>query len=217
VIALFFVSASSAPSASPPCPALAPGVRSEERVPLAQVASSLGTAENAVGVLVVRRADGRVKHLRGKGALALYPGDECRTEPGSRALIRLADGTLLAMNDETTFTVLTREESGTRIARVIRLALGEIWMRIAGSGPMEIQTPAATAAIKGTEFNLRVLPDGKSILTVVEGTVTLRNEWCSPCSVAKSGQSVTERGRPCAQPVPVDPASVIPWITGVVR
>jgi hypothetical protein len=47
--------------------------------------------------------------------------------------------------------------------------------------------------------------------------VVFRNEWCSPCSVAKVAQSVGEPGRPCAQPVPVNPAAVISWITDVIR
>jgi ferric-dicitrate binding protein FerR (iron transport regulator) len=218
-LGLVLSSGTSAPAAgaSPPCPALAPDARDERPVRLAQAATAVGTAENAVGTLIVKRADGRVEELRGRGALPLYPGDECRTERGSRAVIRLADGTLLAMNEQTRFTIRTREERGGGLARVFKLALGEMWMRVVGAGPIEVETPAATAAIKGTEFNLRVLADGKSILTVLEGTVVFRNEWCSPCSVARAAQSVVERGRPCDQPVAVDPAAVISWITGVVR
>jgi hypothetical protein len=65
--------------------------------------ASVGSVENAVGVLVVRRADGRVDELRGKGSLPLYEGDECHTEKASKALIKLSDGTQVAMNAETKF------------------------------------------------------------------------------------------------------------------
>lgn len=177
----------------------------------------MGTAENALGTLVVRRADGRVERLRGPGALALHAGDECRTEKGSRALIRLADGTRLAMNEETTFTLRAREERGRTVTRVIRLAVGELWLRIVRAGPVEVETPAATAAIKGTELNVRVGPDGRTLVTVVDGTVVLRNEWCSPCTVGTGRQSGGEPGRPCTAPVAADPAAATAWITGLVH
>lgn len=177
----------------------------------------VGQAENAVGTLLVRRADGRVDQLRGKGSLPLFEGDECRTEKGSKALIRLGDGTQLAMNEETTFTVRARPARGGGMVRVFKLLVGEMWMKTPGPRPIEVETPAATAAVKGTEFNLRVLPDGKSILTVLQGMVELKNESCSPCAVSTAGQSLVERGRRCSDAVPIDPAPAIAWIADVVR
>jgi ferric-dicitrate binding protein FerR (iron transport regulator) len=177
----------------------------------------IGNAENAIGTLTVKRADGRVEQLRGRGFLPLHEGDECKTERASRAFIRLADGTQLAMNEGTTLTVRARRERGGGIVRLFKLLLGELWMKTPGATPIEVETPVATAAIKGTEFNLQVLPDGKSILTVLDGLVELKNEFCSPCPVSAARQSFGERGKRCTEPVPVDPAAVIAWIGNVVR
>jgi hypothetical protein len=49
------------------------GIEDTPRPPviIAQLAA-VGSAENAVGTLIVRRVDGRVDHLRGKGSLPLY-------------------------------------------------------------------------------------------------------------------------------------------------
>lgn len=177
----------------------------------------VGQVENAVGTLVVKRADGRVERLRGKGSLALYEGDECKTERGSKAFIRLTDGTQLAINEDTAFAVRVRMETGRGITRIFKMLVGELWMKTSGPGPLEVQTPAATAAVKGTEFDIRVLPDGKSILTVIEGVVEFRNEFCSPCKAAKATQSVSEKGKRCTEPVPINAPPAIAWIADVVR
>jgi ferric-dicitrate binding protein FerR (iron transport regulator) len=177
----------------------------------------VGHAQNAVGTLIVKRADGRVDQLRGRGSLPLYEGDECRTERGGKAFIQLADGTQVALNEGTTFVLRGRMERGGGVLRVFRLLIGEMWMKTPGPQALEVEAPAATAAVRGTEFNIRVLPDGKSILTVIEGMVEFRNEFCSPCSAAKATQSVAERGRRCTDPVPADAARAAAWIADVVR
>jgi hypothetical protein len=72
------------------CPPSEDRARTEIRV--VQLAS-VGHAENAVGTLVVRHADGTKEELRGRGSLPLREGDELRTGRGSKAFVRLADGT----------------------------------------------------------------------------------------------------------------------------
>lgn len=181
---------------------------------VAQLAS-VGNAENAVGTLIVRHADGRVDQLRGKGSLPLYEGDECRTEKASRAYIKLADGTQIAMNEETTFVIRSRTERTRGITRIFKMVGGEMWMKTSGPKAIEIETPVATAAIKGTEFNLKVLPDGNSVLTVIEGLVEFGTPF-GTCPIPASRQSFGERGKRCTRPAPVDPASVTSWISGVV-
>ena len=148
------------------------GIEDTPRPPIivAQLAS-VGAAENAVGTLIVRRLDGRVDNLRGKGSLPLYEGDECRTEKASRAYIKLADGTQVAMNEETTFVIRSRTERAKGVTRIFKMLGGEMWMKTQGPKSIEVETPVATAAIKGTEFNLQVTPDGKILLTVIEGLV----------------------------------------------
>src|SRR6478672_13687955 len=62
----------------------------------------VGTAQNAVGTLVIVRTDGIEHRLQGKGSLPLYEGDVLRTEPASQALIQLRPGTPVALNEKTT-------------------------------------------------------------------------------------------------------------------
>lgn len=182
---------------------------------LAQLAP-VGKAENALGTLSVKRADGRVDQLKGKGSLPLYEGDECKTERASKAFIRLTDGTQVAMNEETIFLVQARREKGKGIIRIFKLFVGEMWLKTAEPVPIEVETPVATAAIKGTEFNIRVQPDGKSTLTVIEGLVEFGTPF-GTCPIRTSTVSFGERGKRCTKPAPIDASQAITWIADVVR
>lgn len=176
----------------------------------------IGNAENALGTLIVKRADGRMDQLKGKGSLPLYEGDECKTEKASKASIRLADGTQVAMNEETTFRVQARRERAKGITRIFKLLIGEMWIKTAEPVPIEVETPIATAAIKGTEFNIQVQPDGKSTLTVIEGLVEFGTPF-GTCPIRTATVSYGERGKKCTKPAPIDPTPAIAWITGLVQ
>lgn len=193
------------------------GIEDTPRPPIviAQL-TTVGTAENAVGTLIVRRVDGRVDHLRGKGSLPLYEGDECRTEKASKAYIKLADGTQVAMNEDTTFVIRSRTERAKGVTRIFKMIGGEMWMKTQGAKAIEVETPVATAAIKGTEFNLQVTTDGKILLTVIEGLVEFGTPF-GTCPIPASSQSVGERGKRCTRPARIaDPAVVTSWTSGVV-
>lgn len=182
---------------------------------LAQL-SPIGKAENALGTLIVKRSDGRVDQLKGKGSLPLYDGDECKTERSSKAYIQLADGTQVAMNEETTFLVQSRREKTKGITRIFKLLVGEMWLKTAEPVPIEVETPVATAAIKGTEFNIRVQADGKSTLTVIEGLVEFGTPF-GTCPIRTATVSFGERGKKCTKPAPIDPSQAITWIADVVK
>ena len=210
-VALFAMSAAGGPES-----ATHTAIGDEPRRPilLAQL-SPVGTAENAVGTLIVRRADGRVDQLRGKGSLPLYEGDECKTERASRAYVKLTDGTQVAINEQTSFVIRSRTERTKGVTRIFKLFVGEMWMKTPGPKAIEVETPVATAAIKGTEFNMQVAPDGKSVLTVIEGVVEFGTAF-GTCPIPASRQSFGERGKRCTRPAPVDTAPVISWISGLV-
>jgi hypothetical protein len=176
----------------------------------------VGNVEAVVGTFVVRRADGRVDEVKGKGTLPLFEGDECRTERASKAYIRLTDGTQLAVNEETTFTVRARTERGRGVVRIFKLLIGEMWFKTSQPRPLEVETPVAIAAIKGTEFNLKVIADGRSLLTVIDGVVEFGTPF-GTCPIPRSSQSLGERGKRCTKPVPIDPAPAVAWIADVVR
>ena len=61
-------------------------------LPAAAQGVPVGTAQNAVGTLVVVRTDGIEHRLQGRGSLPLFEGDVLRTEAGGQALIQLRPG-----------------------------------------------------------------------------------------------------------------------------
>ncbi|MCI0409915.1 MAG: FecR family protein, partial [Acidobacteria bacterium] len=183
---------------------------------LAQSAQA-GTAQNSVGVLVVVRPDGIEDRLQGKGSLQLFEGDVLRTEPASQALIELKDGIKVALNENTTFKILSRWEKAKGITRILRLKQGEVWVET-GEGPkaFEVETPVATAAVRETEFNIKVQEDGQSILTVIKGIVEFGTAF-GTCPIRTSTVSYGVRGKRCTKPAPVDVKPAIAWTNAVLQ
>jgi ferric-dicitrate binding protein FerR (iron transport regulator) len=120
------------------------------------------------------------------------------------------------MNEDTTFVIRSRTERAKGITRIFKMIGGEMWMKTQGPKAIEVETPVATAAIKGTEFNLQVTADGKILLTVIEGLVEFGTPF-GTCPIPASNQSVGERGKRCTRPARIaDPALVTSWTSGVV-
>jgi len=171
----------------------------------------VGTARNAIGTLLVIRPDGIEDRFRGKGALKLFEEDVLRTDPGSQALIELADGITVALNENTVAKLLTRWEKGKRRVRILRLRQGEVWVKTAdGQKAFEVETPVATAVVRETEFNMKVHSDGQSVLTVMQGIVEFGTAF-GTCPIRTSTVSYGVRGKRCTRPEAIDTAPVLRW------
>ena len=179
--------------------------------------AEVGAARNAIGTLLVVHPDGIQDRLRGKGLVKLFEEDVLKTEPGSQALIDFTDGVVLALNQNTTIKLLSRWEKTKGITRIVRLQEGEVWVKT-GEGPkaLEVETPVATAIVKETEFNMRVHPDGQSVLTVIQGTVEFGTAF-GTCPIRTNTVSYGVRGKRCTQPEPADVKSVLGWSRPVVQ
>ncbi len=121
------------------------------------------------------------------------------------------------LNENTTLRFLAHWEKAKGSTRIIRLQEGESWVKT-GRGPkaLEVETPMATAAVQGIEFNLKVHADGQTILTVVGGVVEFGpafNSW----SVRPSTVSYAVRGQRCTKPEPTDVKPVIAWTGAILK
>ena len=179
--------------------------------------AEVGAARNAIGTLLVVHPDGIQDRLRGKGLVKLFEEDVLKTEPGSQALIDFTDGVVLALNQNTTIKLLSRWEKTKGITRIVRLQEGEVWVKT-GEGPktLEVETPVATAIVKETEFNMRVHPDGQSVLTVIQGTVEFGTAF-GTCPIRTNTVSYGVRGKRCTRPEPTDVKSVLGWSRPLVQ
>ena len=175
----------------------------------------LGKTQSAVGTLVVIRPDRIEDRLQGQGTLQLYEGDVLQTEAGSQALITVQEGIEVALNENTILKLLYRWEKANGITQILRLKQGEIWVKT-GPGPkqLEVETPVATAAVRETEFNIKVQDDGQTTLTVIQGTVEFGTAF-GTCPIRTSTISYGVRGKRCTKPEPVDVQPARAWLQGL--
>jgi len=185
--------------------------------PASAQSAQVGTAQNAIGALVVVRPDGIEDRLQGKGSIQLFENDVLKTEASSQALIEFKDGVQLALNENTSFKILSRWEKAKGITRIVRLKQGEIWVKT-GEGPkqLEVETPVATAAVRETEFNMKVQEDGQSILTVIQGIVEFGTAF-GTCPIRTSTVSYGVRGKRCTKPAPADVKPAIAWASAILQ
>jgi hypothetical protein len=174
----------------------------------------VGTAQNAVGTLVVVRTDGIEHRLQGKGSLPLFEGDVLRTDAASQALILLRPSTSVALNEKTSLKILSRWDKsvgGSGTIRILRVSRGEVWAR-AGSGErqLEIETPASVASARDAEIDLKVADDGQSALTVVQGTADFATPF-GQCAVRGGTSSIGARGASCTAPQPANASAAVGW------
>ena len=171
----------------------------------------LGAARNAIGTLLIVHPDGIQDRLIGKGLVRLFEEDVVKTDAGSQALIEVGDGVMVALNQNTALKLLSRWEKTKGAMRIIRLQEGEVWVKT-GSGPkaVEVETPVATAIVKDSELNLKVHPDGQSVLTVVQGSVDFGTAF-GICPMRANTVSYGVRGKRCTQAEPTDAKPVLAW------
>jgi ferric-dicitrate binding protein FerR (iron transport regulator) len=183
--------------------------------PVIAQSALLGKTQSAIGTLVVIRPDKIENRLQGQGALQLYEGDVLRTEAASQALITIQEGIEVALNEHTTLKLLYRWEKARGITQILRLTQGEIWVKT-GPGPkqLEVETPVATAAVSGTEFNIKVQDDGQTTLTVIQGTVEFGTAF-GTCPIRTSTVSYGVRGKRCTKPEQVDVQPARAWLQGL--
>jgi Tfp pilus assembly protein PilF len=118
----------------------------------------------------------------------LLAGDTLRTNAAGNLTIRFADKSLVRMGRNTTMLV---KKISSVTDSVLGLTEGAIWARAArGGSKIQVDTPAATAAIRGTDWTLRV-SGSQTTLTVLEGSVELTNAQGSVVVNQGEGATVT--------------------------
>jgi hypothetical protein len=171
----------------------------------------IGAAQNAIGALVVVRADGVQERLQGGGSLPLYEGDVLKTDMACRALIEIGEGVQVALNELTTLKLLSRWEKYKAITPILRVSRGEVWVKTAnGSRSIEAETPVANVSARESEFDLKVSEDGQTALTVIEGVAEFGTPF-DTCSVVAANAMSSIRGKPCKKLPASEGATTMAW------
>lgn len=143
----------------------------------------------------------------------LVEGDIIRTGPGGRLSILLRDETQIKIASNSTLIIkeVTPHKEKTGVLKTfLKLESGEVWTRSKGvPDGLTIETPYATAAIRGTEWSLSVKED-RSSLIVMEGNVHLSNQFGS-ITVGKNEQATVIGGEAPVKSIIIRPRDRIQW------
>jgi hypothetical protein len=116
-------------------------------------------------------------HLAAMGEI-LNHGDNLLTSDNTRAAIRFTDdGSIIRMNPQCDLQIRA-EGDRTAMRKTLSIEIGELWARInrRENAEYRIETPTAVAAVKGTEFFVRVAEDGATTIITVAGVLDFFND-----------------------------------------
>jgi len=143
----------------------------------------------------------------------LVAGDIVKTGPGGRVSILFRDGTELKLASNTTLIikeVTSHKERAGAMKILLSLESGEVWTRSkAETEGLMIETPYATAAIRGTEWSLSVKGDESRVI-VMEGDVQLSSPFGSVI-VSSNEQAVVIGRQAPVKSIIIKPRDWIQW------
>lgn len=180
-------------------------------------APSISWAQQPPEAAVLISVEGTVELLRASttnwipastGA-KLDVGDQLRTGQRSRATLRLSNLSILRVGELMSYEIEPPRAPAGKPTLNLKSGSAYFFSR---DKPQEIQlrTPTVTGAIRGTEFNVTVAPDGRTTLTMIDGEVELAN--ASGTLMLNAGeQGVAEAGRAPVKTAVLNAMNVIQW------
>lgn len=148
-------------------------------------------------------------------AQPLATGDFVRTRQAAKMALLFADDTQLRLHQNTVLQVKGVATPAQPVTTLL-LSAGRAWTqtRRADGSRLNLETPAATAAIRGTDWDLSVEDDGRTVLTVLSGTVEFSNAQ-GQVSVGANEAAVAEVGKAPVKLVLSQPRDRIQWVNAL--
>ncbi len=154
---------------------------------------------------------------------SLGAGDSVRTGPSSSASILCVDESQIKLN-ENTVVILKSIAPSARLQSVApakdqpppssryEVPEGEIWLRNKHEKfRFELETPAVTAIIRGTELNIKVQRNGTTKVLLLEGNVCIANQQGEVClRPGEEGYAIP--GQQPTKQVLVQPTDAVQWV-----
>jgi Flp pilus assembly protein TadD len=143
----------------------------------------------------------------------LFPGQFVRTGELSRMGLSFIDQSQIRINQNTVLQIKEVAAPGSGSQTVLSLLSGQAWSQAKNAARgLKVQTPSATAAIRGTDWELRVDDQGRSTLTVLSGEVEFFNDFGS-LTVTTSEQAIAEIGKAPVKLLISNPRERVQWVT----
>ena len=141
-------------------------------------------------------------------AQQLGAGADMRTLALSSAALLLADRTQIRMSANAQLRLCEAQPQRT----LLELAAGRLWARTKKTpATLQLQTPAALAVVRGTDWDVEVDSAGRTTLTVLSGQVDLSNAQGS-VQLGPAEQGVAEPGRAPVKRMLVNPRERVQWV-----
>jgi tetratricopeptide (TPR) repeat protein len=139
---------------------------------------------------------------------ALFERYRVRTGPSSRAGILYADQTLQRLNEKSEVEI--QAPAGEKPGLISLLFGTHYFSSRAPKQFKRIETPAVTAAIRGTEFVVEVDQDTTTKITMIEGVVEASNQYGN-LTVQSGEQAYVEPGKAPVKRIVVRPLDAVAW------
>ncbi len=146
-----------------------------------------------------------------ENGMILEPGSRVRTALDSHALLTFSQGTTTKLEPGTDLIVAkleSRQDNRPHLI-VLKQRSGKTWNKVArlpgNGGHFEIQTPSASAKVRGTLFLAEVDESGKTLIQTAEGQVDVSAHG-QEVQVSAGQQTEVELDSPPSIPVPTAPA-----------
>lgn len=138
----------------------------------------------------------------------LDTGADMRTLAQSSAALLLADRTQLRLGPLSLLRLNPQPQGKT----ALELRVGRLWSRTKREpADLELRTPAAVAAVRGTDWDVEVDADGRTLLTVLSGQIDVSNPQGSVV-VGASEQAEVRPGQAPIKRMLVRPRERVQWV-----
>lgn len=165
------------------------------------------------GQVEQRNAEGVWTALGTDSAAPLRSGDRLRTGAGSGAEFMLQDGATAAQIAADTELQLTLDDMGNAVIDISRGAFfAAVTPLLNRMKRMEVRTPTAVLAVRGTRFAVRQTADGSTELLVLAGAVAAMPADGGTTVMVESGQRLLMRpGESFGAVAPIDWSTTRRW------
>ncbi len=149
-----------------------------------------------------------------KTSQLLAGGAYVRTLSASKMALLFADDTQLRLNQNSVLQVKTIATAAEPTS--LMLSLGRAWAQTKrqNNSRLNLETPAATAGIRGTDWELDVDANGKTLLTVLSGTVEFANAL-GALTVNSNEAAMAEVGRAPVKILLSNPRDRVQWVNAL--
>lgn len=145
----------------------------------------------------------------------LGKGDFVRTRQAAKMALLFADDTQVRLNQNTVLQIKGLAVPGQAVTTLF-LGAGRVWAQTkrADASQLKLETPAAVAAIRGTDWDIEVGSDGRTLITVLSGSVSFSNAL-GGVTVGANEAALAELGKAPVKLLLGQPRDRVQWVNAL--